>query len=260
MLFKNLILLILLICLFPPSEAMTLDELKKSADNGNLLSQYELSQKYLTDGYNPQKDYEKGIELLLKVAEQGVPDAEYALGLKYYSGKGITKDHAKALEWKTKAADKGHMLAQLNVGKAYLYGKGVSQNFQKGVDYLKNAATSVDAKKQLDIEMMHLLKDSDFQKILKRNTPRYYSINTDARLVLADVYMHDYFDHPHDYTLAYYWLNLAAESNTKSTSPASKTKQIDQDINQVQKVMTLTQILKAKSFLILYKLKRMLQT
>ena len=49
---------------------------------------------------------------ILSDAEQGPALAQFALGVCYENGHGVTQDYAQAVEWYRKAADQGNAFAQ----------------------------------------------------------------------------------------------------------------------------------------------------
>ena len=55
-----------------------------------------------------KSDSGQDIKQLRKVAEQGDADAQYDLGLCYYSGDGVEQDKSEAVKWSRKAAEQGH--------------------------------------------------------------------------------------------------------------------------------------------------------
>ena len=59
-------------------------------------------------------------------AEQGEKEAQYNLGVMYYSGDGVLQDYAKAFELFTKSAEQGNARAQFNLGVMYENGEGRS--------------------------------------------------------------------------------------------------------------------------------------
>ena len=60
-----------------------------------------------------------------KAAEQGDANAQYALGMAYFSGELITANPAVTIEWLLKAAKQGHVEAQHIIGVMYQTGNGV---------------------------------------------------------------------------------------------------------------------------------------
>ncbi len=63
------------------------------------------------------------------LAEQGMADAQYNLGIMYGNGHGVQQDYAEAVKWYRKAAEQGHAEAQNNLGLMYGIGQGVQQNY-----------------------------------------------------------------------------------------------------------------------------------
>ena len=58
-------------------------------------------------------------------AEAGDTEAQYNLGLRYATGKGVQQDDAEAVAWYHQAAEQGHAKAQTRLGVMYDTGKGV---------------------------------------------------------------------------------------------------------------------------------------
>ncbi len=59
-----------------------------------------------------------------RLADRGVPQAQYNLGLMYYHGKAVPQDYAEAVTWFRKAAEQGDADAQYNLGFMYENGPG----------------------------------------------------------------------------------------------------------------------------------------
>jgi GAF domain-containing protein len=68
---------------------------------------------------------------LRKVAAQGDPAAQFALGARYATGEEVNQDYTEAVRWFTMAADQGHILAQATLGAYYWAGRGVPQDLTK---------------------------------------------------------------------------------------------------------------------------------
>ena len=58
-------------------------------------------------------------------AEQGDPDAQFNLGVRYAEGEGVPQDEAEAGRWYGLAAEQGDTTAQLSLGVSYASGEGV---------------------------------------------------------------------------------------------------------------------------------------
>ena len=74
------------------------------------------------------------------LAESGDCDAEYAMGLLYYSGAGVRRSYDNALAQWTRAAEQGQAQAQVALGAAYsrLYIPYISINCKRGCGLDKN--------------------------------------------------------------------------------------------------------------------------
>lgn len=57
------------------------------------------------------QDYRQAFIRLLPVANQGQPEAMYAVGYMYYYGEGVTEDRKKACVWINRAAKTGNPMA-----------------------------------------------------------------------------------------------------------------------------------------------------
>ncbi len=81
--------------------------LEKSAMQGFPHAQCYLADLYYHGGNVIKKDVDKGIEWFTLAADQGSPIAQYELSKIYYDGEGVTHDYKKAKELCRKAAEQG---------------------------------------------------------------------------------------------------------------------------------------------------------
>lgn len=89
------------------------------------------------------------------LAEEGNADAQFNLGLQYYSGQGVPQDYVLARQWWEKAAAQGHVAAQLSLGTLYAYGYGVPKDNQQAVRWFRLAADQGDALAQVKLGVMY---------------------------------------------------------------------------------------------------------
>jgi uncharacterized protein len=54
-------------------------------------------------------DYATALRLFRPLADQGSTQAQYKIGLMYYSGEGVAQDLAEATKWYRRAADPGQL-------------------------------------------------------------------------------------------------------------------------------------------------------
>jgi TPR repeat protein len=68
---------------------------------------------------------------LRRLAEQGDPAAQFALGVHYATGEDVKQDYAEAVRWFSMAAEQGHVMAQATLGTYYWAGRGVPKDLSK---------------------------------------------------------------------------------------------------------------------------------
>jgi len=105
-----------------PVESEELTKLKRSAEQGNAESQYELGLMYDL-GKDVDQDYHKAFEWYEKSAQQGLASSQSKLGSMYRYGKGVEVNHAKATEWYWKAYEQGNQEAHYQLGTIYISNK-----------------------------------------------------------------------------------------------------------------------------------------
>ena len=67
------------------------------------------------NGRGVEQSYERAFEYYEQAADLGHADAQFALGLLYATGQGVTKDELKAKEWWTASAAQGDEQAIKNL-------------------------------------------------------------------------------------------------------------------------------------------------
>ena len=80
------------------------------------------------------------LEKLTTQADEGDVDAQYDLGIRYYSGDGVDKDFEQAIKWFLMAAEQDDAQAQFNLGIMYGRGEGTGKDVNKSMQWLKKAA------------------------------------------------------------------------------------------------------------------------
>ncbi|MDL2284681.1 sel1 repeat family protein [Oxalobacter sp. OttesenSCG-928-P03] len=154
----GLVLQLLSSCLFLPGVALAddLDDgvayyqkgeykkafgvLKRLAERGNPEAQFLLAEMYLT-GKGIRIDERLAGKWMLKAAEDGHADAQFAVGLFYRDGFGeFSQSYSRAFYWYEKAARQGEMRAQLMMGQCYDEGTGVTLDRAEAVNWYRKAA------------------------------------------------------------------------------------------------------------------------
>lgn len=77
---------------------------------------------------------------LRKSAEQGDAEAQYRLGLAYSMGYGVEKNDVEAVKWFLKSAEQGNAQAQNILGVCYAIGRGVERNYEVAVRWFLKSA------------------------------------------------------------------------------------------------------------------------
>ncbi len=73
-------------------------------------------------------EYTKAARLFSPLAEEGVAEAQFYLGLMHEKGRGVRQDYTTALGWFHKAAAQGYVGPQSNLGLIYERGRGVRKD------------------------------------------------------------------------------------------------------------------------------------
>ena len=74
------------------------------------------------------------------LAEQGDPEAQLQLGMRYAEGDGIIQNNTEAARWFAKAARQGLAEAQYQYGLALLHGRGVVQDYKAAFSWIEKPA------------------------------------------------------------------------------------------------------------------------
>lgn len=82
-------------------------------------------------------------------------DAQYALGLLYWNGRGVAVDFPRSAEWLQQAAEMGHAEAQLKLGYMYINGKGMPQNYPLAKKWLKASAEQGNMDAQYNLAVLY---------------------------------------------------------------------------------------------------------
>jgi putative methionine-R-sulfoxide reductase with GAF domain len=70
-------------------------------------------------------------QALRRLADQGDPAAQFAVGASYATGEDAPQDYTEAVRWFTKAAEQGHVAAQATLGAYYWAGRGVPPDLSR---------------------------------------------------------------------------------------------------------------------------------
>lgn len=117
------------------SSEIRLQELFELSNNGDAEAQWELAHCYDSGYGGLENNFADLMYWMAKSAENGYPEAQYALALAY----DVKQDFAKAFDLSKKAAEKGFVNAMYKVAYCYSSGTGVAQNYYNAVEWYKKA-------------------------------------------------------------------------------------------------------------------------
>ncbi len=124
---------------------------RQYAEQGNAEAQYAMGILY-HDGKGVTQNLQQAARWIRKAAEQELPDAQVALGNLYFDGDGVRQDYEAAVKWYLRAAKKGNVDGQFNMGYAYEFGFGVAKDCDKAEYWYGRAASQGDEEAQEILE------------------------------------------------------------------------------------------------------------
>ena len=77
------------------------------------------------------------IDEVRRSAEQGDVSDQHELGRMYDIGEGVPRDYAEAAGWYRQAADQDHSRARLSLGSMYDTGEGVRQDYAEAIRWYR---------------------------------------------------------------------------------------------------------------------------
>jgi TPR repeat protein len=130
-------------------EGVTIDKtigfeyIKKAIDNGNTLCAIALADMYIK-GNDIPKDINKGIQILVTLANQGHTGACVKLGCLYYDGKHPDQDYLVSFKWFNKIKlKKTNYYVRYKLAEMYRYGLGTTQNYRKAIELYRQNLNSI---------------------------------------------------------------------------------------------------------------------
>jgi GAF domain/PilZ domain/Sel1 repeat len=84
------------------------------------------------------------VDTLLKLANDGDPNAQFVLGARYATGEDVKQDYSESVRWFTLAAEQGHAIAQATLGAYYFAGRGIPQDLSQAYFWSVIAAAGGD--------------------------------------------------------------------------------------------------------------------
>ena len=111
-------------------------------------------------------DYNRSFELLYPLAQEGVPRAQFRIGIMYQFGRSVARNTDLAEKWFTEAlpellreAQRGVAWAQTDLGTAYEFGISLQQDFERAAYWYKRAANQGYAGAQTNLGVLYAQGD-----------------------------------------------------------------------------------------------------
>lgn len=141
-------------CMLPDRPSRHVQDLTKTATQGNVESAYELGLAY-EKGRGVGQNLKQAEQWYRKAAEKGHADAQANLGSLYQDGIGVGQNYSEALQWYRLAADQGHPGAIRNLGYLYDNGLGVAQDTSRAADLCRQAADKGDRGAMINLGLLY---------------------------------------------------------------------------------------------------------
>jgi len=106
-------------------------------------------------------------KLWAALAEQGDPNAQYALGIMHLKKEAQRSDDATAFRYLVEAAKKQHVASMFNLGVAYWEGRGVARQPEKALNWWEVAAQRDDAGAQYNLGLAYYIGEGRAQSTPK---------------------------------------------------------------------------------------------
>ena len=163
--------------------------------------------------YYDNKEYDKAVPMLQRLAEKDNNDAQNTLGNCYYYARGVTKDYTQAVYWYRKSAEQGNADAQCNLGYCYENGQGVSQDYTQAVYWYRKSAEQGNAVAQYNLGYCYAKGQGvaqDYTQAVYWYRKSAEQGNADAQNNLGNCYYNGQ-GVSQDYSQAVYWYRKSVE-------------------------------------------------
>lgn len=134
--------------------------IKNNVSGGDAEAKF-ISEECCVKSEEVYKNFAEAANRIEKLFEQNNADAQYKLGMRYYTGDGVEKNHSEAVKWFRKAAEQGNAEAQYNLGVCYEKGEGVDKNLAEAAKWYRKVAEQGDANAQRNLGLYYIQEKRD---------------------------------------------------------------------------------------------------
>ena len=112
-------------------------------------------------------NYELALDIWEPLANEGVSNAQYNVGLMHHNGLGTKQDFKQAYKWLLKSSEQGNLNSIRLISTMYALGNGVDKNFVRSYMWAKIGADNNDQNSKVLLD--GLLKEMSSSEIDKAN-------------------------------------------------------------------------------------------
>jgi len=124
----GILLVLFLVTFNSPGASTDLAAAVEKAEKGDAEAQFAVATMYDL-GVDVPRNYAESGKWYLKAANQGLAEAQFKLGVRYFEfGRQAKENYTTAFSWFFKAGNQGIAAAQFNIGLMYQQGRGVPTN------------------------------------------------------------------------------------------------------------------------------------
>ena len=131
-------------------EKVNIEALTEKANEGDRQAQYDLGMLYYT-GREVERNLELGAQWFLKAAQQGLAEAQFAVGRCYFFGQGVPRDKATGAGWYYESALQDNPQGIYSLAECFYMGEGVEKNHSEAINWYSKAAAKGDRGAQFSI-------------------------------------------------------------------------------------------------------------
>lgn len=186
--------------------------LQAAATQGDAQAQFALGNRYYL-GRGVGQDDRQAMAWYRQAAAQGFPPAENQLGYMFENGQGVLQDIHRARDWYNRAAKQGDARAEYNLGEMYEHGRGVGRDYRRALDLYFRAAEQGDPDAEQEVGYFYQCGygvNQDYGRAFNWYQKSAAQGNGDAENQLG--YMaEEGMGQPQDYQVALAWYTKAAE-------------------------------------------------
>ncbi len=124
------------------------------------FADFESGLKAFNDG-----DYKTALNNWKPLAEEGISNAQYNVGLMYHNGLGVNQDYNEAFKWLLMSSEQGNLNSIRLLSTMYALGNGIQKDYLKSYMWAKIGADNDDQNSKLMLDgLIKELSNSDLDK------------------------------------------------------------------------------------------------